>query len=64
MKRVFETAECEQVRKTFHVSGAEISKTREPNERLCRGTERRPKGLLLVSVMNSKYWTLTINAKV
>ena len=40
MKRMFETAECEEVRNSiFWPLGAEIRQAREPNERLCRGTE-------------------------
>ena len=43
MRRVFKTAECEEVRKELHILGAEIRKAREPNERLCCETESRPK---------------------
>jgi len=36
MKRALETAECEDV-----VQIAEIRKARDPNDRLCRGTETK-----------------------
>jgi len=39
MKRVFKTAECEEVGNFIHIIGAE--KHENQNERLCRGTESK-----------------------
>jgi len=50
MKRVLETAECEEVRNSIKID-AEIRKAREPNEKMCRAVE------LKVSDWQMNMWT-------